>query len=239
MATRDYLQQFPSQLIDGDPTECVALTVADIKGNIDSQLYDPDFTYAMTLRLMGQQPTTAGLDPYSGMLEAVAYGLLPISLESFTAKTMGELYIANWQNYTPAQRQFALRWAANGVTPLYTYSDIANWLLTQKTGVSMAVKWYESFNTPNSDGSLPPPVGAFTYHNVAVYDDVLLGLMVKPWLGPDFADKGYAYMSQSTFNLVFQSAAGFNQNAWRWFSLAQIAVTHPYIIGDILPQMHS
>ena len=57
---RDHNQQFPNQLIDGDPQECVALSVGDIAGNIDSQLYDPDFTYALTLKLMNKTPNTGG-----------------------------------------------------------------------------------------------------------------------------------------------------------------------------------
>lgn len=227
----------PNQLIDGDPTECVALSVADICANIDTQLYDPDFVYAMTLKLMNQQPTTAGLDPYSGMIEAVAYGLLPITLETFTAKVMGELYVANYQNYPAADRTAAMKWAKRGVIPLYTYSAIVDWLMTQRTGVSLAIQWFESFNTPNADGTLPAPSGSFSYHNVAVYDDVLQGLVIKPWLGPSFGKGGYVYLSETTFNLIFQSAAGFDQNGWRWLSLAKIAVTHPWAIGDILPQL--
>jgi len=231
----DHLQQFPNQLVDGDPSECVALSVADIAGNIDSQLYDPDIIYAYTLRLMGQQPNTGGLDPYTGMLCPVVYGLLPISLETFTAKTMGELYVANYQNYTPDERIAALKWARRGVMPLYSYAEIAGYLSAYRTGVSLAVKWYESFNTPNQDGTLPAPVGAFSYHNVAVYEETDKGFRVKPWLGPQFGDGGYVYMSETTLELVYQSAYGFDPNAWRWLSLAKIAVTHSWDIIDILP----
>ncbi len=228
---------FPSQLIDGDSTECVSLSVTDICGNIDSQLYDPDIHYAYTLRLMNQTPNTGGLDPYTGMLTPIVYGLLPISLETFTAKTMGELFVANYMNYTNSERVAALKWAKNGVVRLNSYQDIQNYLKTYKMGVSLALKWYESFMTPNQDGTLPAPQGTFSYHNVAVYEDTTLGLRIKPWLGPAWGDKGYAYLSEVNFNLIRQSVAGFNQNAWRWLSLAQIAVTHPNCIGDILPQM--
>jgi hypothetical protein len=148
---RDNNQQFPNQLTQGDPTECAALTVGDIAGNIDSQLYDPDFTYALTLKLMGLQPTTAGLNPLAAMQSAIVYGLLPISLEAFTAKTMTELYVANYQNYPVTDRTASLKWVKNGVVTLYTYADVCNWLLTQKTGVSLAMRWYQSFDTPNAD----------------------------------------------------------------------------------------
>ena len=233
----DHNQQFPNQLIDGDPQECVALSVADIAGNIDSQLYDPDEVYALCLKLLNEAPNTNGLDPFTGMLTAVAYGLLPISYEAFTAKVMGELYVANFRNYTPQEFTASLRWAKKGVVTLDSYSDICGWLLSQKTGVSLAMKWYQSFDTPNADGTLPAPSGTYSLHNVAVYDDVLQGLVIKPWLGPTFGAGGYAYLSQANFDLVVQGMWAFSPNAWRWLSLAQIAVTHPNVIGDILPQM--
>ena len=233
----DYNQQFPNQEIDNNQTECVALTVTDICGNIDSQLYDPDFSYAFTLKLLGVQPTTAGLDPYSGMLSAVAYGLLPISLETFTSKVMGELYAANFQNYPSKDPPAALKWAMRGVKQFYSYQDIIRHLDASKTGVALAMRWYSSFNTPNQDGSLPAPIGQFSHHMVAVYGHDARGLQIKPWLGKDFGQGGYTYLSEATFNLVVQSAFAFDPAAWRWMSLAKIAVSHPKIIGDILPQL--
>ncbi len=233
----DRLQQFPNQLIDNDPTECVSLSVTDICGNIDNQLYDPDIHYAYTLRLMNQTPNTGGLDPYTGMLTPIVYGLLPITLETFTSKVMGELYVANWQNYTADERLAALKWAQKGVNSLNSYRAIQNYLKTYGMGVSLAIKWYESFSTPNQDGTLPAPQGNFSYHNVAVYEDTFGGLRIKPWLGPNFGSSGYGYLTETTFNLIFQSAAGFNPQGWRWLWLAQIAVTHPSCISDILPEM--
>jgi hypothetical protein len=65
----------------------------------------------------------------------------------------------------------------------------------------------ESFNTPNADGTLPAPSGWFTHHNVAVYDDVLQGLVIKPWLGASLGNGGYVTISETLFSQVFQSAA--------------------------------
>lgn len=237
MANLDKNKVFPSQIIDGDPTECVALTVADICGNIDGQLYDPDILYAYTLRLMNQWPNTGGLDPYTGMLTPIVYGNLPVSLETFTAKTVGELYVANWQNYTNDQRIAAKQYTKNGVIPLYTFEQITGYLDQYRAGVSLAMKWYENYSLPNDDGTLPEPEGNFSYHNVAVYDDPFGYLLIKPWLGATFGQGGYAKMGQSVFNQSFISAAGYDPKAWRWLSLAQIAVTHPFSIPDILPEM--
>jgi len=86
----------------------VAITVTDIKGNIDGKVYDPDFTYAHTLLLEGVEPTTEGSDPLAGMQSVVAYGVAPAELATFTALNMGELYVANYRNYSPAQNREAL-----------------------------------------------------------------------------------------------------------------------------------
>ncbi len=235
----DRLQLFPNQRIDGNPQECVALTVADICGNIDMVPYSPDFLYAYTLKLMGREPNTSGLDPLTGMLTPIVYGLLPMIAAEITAQQMSELYIANWRNYSPYVRSVAQKTSRKGVISLYSYQEIISYLNRYQQGVSLSVKWYESFNLTGPNGLLPEPRGNFTYHNVAVYDHPLQGLQLKPWLGSNFGDGGYCYMNQSIFNEVFQSSAGFDPNAWRWLSLASIAVTRPYIISDVLPLLYA
>ncbi len=235
----DRLQLFPNQKIDNDPTECVALTVADICGNVDGIPYSPDFLYAYTLKLMGREPNTSGLDPFTGMLTPIVYGLLPTTLADFTAQTIGQLYVANWSNYSIDDRLAAQKISRRGVKSLYSYQDIISYLNKYQQGVSLCVKWYESFNLTGPNGQLPEPRGNFTYHNVAVYDHPMRGLQLKPWLGQGFGDGGYCYMNQSIFNEVFQSAAGFDPNGWRWLNLASIAVTRPWIIQDILPLLYA
>ncbi len=234
----DKLKNFPNQLIDGDPTECVALTVADICGNMDGVPYDPDFLYAYTLKLMGKEPNTSGLDPLTGMLTPVVYGLLPLSAADFSAKVMGELYVANYKNYSMDDRLLAQKFPRTGVKSLWSHQEIVDFINKTQTGVSMSIKWYGSFALCGSKGILPEPTGNFSYHNVAVYDGGPDGLMLKPWLGGGFGHGGYCYMSESIFNEVFQSAAGF-VDSWRWFSLASIATTRPWVIPDILPLLYA
>jgi len=233
----DTLQQFPNQTTDGNQTECVALSVADIVGNITGQLYDPDYVYACALKIMNLPPNTNGLDPYAGMLAAILYGLLPISLEDFSAKTIGELYVANWQNYAVDDRTTAQEHVMKGVKSLHSFDDITKYMTTYKAGVSLALRWYESFNSPDSNGLLKEPAGSFTYHNVAIYELTPLGLRVKPWLGSDFGDHGYVYMTPNVFEQCFEEAYAYDPATWRWFSLATMAVTRPWIIPDCLQQM--
>jgi|GEM_PF-4563202 len=188
----DTLQLFPNQTTDHDFTECVALSVADIAGNIDGRAYDPDFSYAFTLKLMGEQPTTAGSDPLAGMQSAVCFGLLPTAEETFTALSVGELYVANFQNYTPAQCQNALQSVKKGVRNVLGNGDDFDSIkaaLEAGNAVSMPMSWFSSFTaagfgnivTKNPDGTytttgggtptgiLPTPSGTVTSHNVAVY----------------------------------------------------------------------
>lgn len=234
----DRLQLFPDQRIDNDQTECVALTVADICGNIDGVAYDPDFLYAYTLKLMGKEPNTAGLDPLTGMLTPIVYGLLPTTMADFSAKTMGELYIANWKNYAMEDRVAAQQLFRTGVKSLWAYHEIVDFISKTQTGVSMSIKWYGSFNFCRDGGVMQEPKGNFSYHNVAVYGADSRGLQIKPWLGPDFGHGGYCYMSPGIFNEVFQSAAGF-VDGWRWLSLASIGVTRPWILPDIMPLLYA
>ncbi len=228
------MKNMSNQLIDGNPTECVSLTVADICGNTDNELYDPDLIYADALKIMGKDPNTAGLDPIAGMQAAVVYGCLPMSQESFNAKTMGELYIANWKNYPLYERQAAQQHVRRGVRGLYSFGDIGRHMMETNTGALLSMKWYQNFTFPQN-GILPLPRGNFSYHCVAVYDEGDEGLVVKPWLGPDFGEDGYAVISKEVFDQCFVEAYGFDPNGWRWLNLATIAVTHPWIISDILP----
>jgi len=61
-----------------------------------------------------------------------------------------------------------------------------------------------SFMVPNADGTLPEADGGMTFHCVAAYRSVLINgveyLRIKPWLGKDFGDHGYVYLSREQFN---------------------------------------
>lgn len=236
----DKNQFFPNQWnsIENNKNECVGLTIADVLGNAIGQLMDPDFPYSLGFYINGQSPDDGGIDPYSALQATVAYGILPVSMETWSAKTTSELYAANFQNFTPDQVKEALPFAQNGIKKLVTYKDVQNYLSTYKQGVVLAMDWYKSFNIPNTDGTLPAPVGLNSKHAVAVYEDIDgKGLRVKPWVGQQYGDNGYCYMSEATFNLVSQGAWGFTPDVWRWPNLAWIAATHPRIISDVLPQL--
>jgi hypothetical protein len=234
---QDALKRFPNQLTEMRHDECVGECIADIVGNIFNQPMDAGYSYATALRVSNTEPNTNGSDPYSGMIGATIYGVLPTEDVAFDATTTSELYEANYKNYI--EYKLASYFLSNAVRPLYSYEAISQYLLQYRMGVQLGIRWYESFNIPNQDGSLPAPTGAYTEHCIAVYEDTLLGLRVKPWLGPNYGQGGYSFMSKTTFDLVFENASCFDPYASRWMWLAKTAVTHLNLIPDILPLLKS
>jgi hypothetical protein len=233
----DKLKWFPNEPVSGDNNFCVGFTVSDVVGNIIGQPCDLEFSYAAGLHVAGSTPTTLGEDPTCGMLGAAIFGALPVSLETFTSQTTSQLYTANFANYTPFQRSAALKNAQNGLLALRTYQDITNYLNTYKQGVSLAMRWYESFNVPNSEGTLPVPSGNSTNHNVGVWGGDEKGLLIKPYLGASWGLGGYCYLPEILLPQIFYAASGFDPNAWRWLTLATNALQHQNLIYEILPQL--
>lgn len=238
MANQDLLQRFPNQDIQNLPTACVGETIADIIGNIVGIPCDPGYSYAATLKVMGVQPTTAGSDPYSGALSGVVYGGLATTQDPTDITTQTELFRANIANYPKPDPQVAEQYSQNGIVLLEDYSSIVGFLGTNQGGVILPLTWYQSFMTPNSDGTLPMPSGGTSSHCTAVYEATMLGLRQKPWLGADYGAGGYDFLPEAVFTSVFSGQAwGFTRNANRWFSLASASVVRPWIISDTLPQM--
>lgn len=234
----DVLKRFPNQNSEKRAEECVGETVADIIGNISEQPCDAGFSYAAALRVNNSVPTTAGSNPYAGMLGGLIYGALPTEKVPFDVSVMNELYEANWNNYTPESKMLANTYTQNGVTILKSYQDVVN-CVNSGMPVCLALRWYKSFFASNSDGVLPWPEGQMFNHCVGIFEATEKGLRTKAWLGPDFADGGYAYLPQDVFNQVFYSAYAFNPRGWRWLNLASTAVIRPWLISDILPQLKS
>lgn len=241
MQSQDYLGIQYNQNINGETTECAAIAVADLWGNILGKPQDPDYTYAAALKVMNLAPNTGGLDPLCAMQSAVVFHTLPASQETFTALTSGELYIANFNNYTAAQQQFAQSTTApNGIAAFGSYQEIVNWLALNKGGVAIPMSWYPSFMTPNADGTLPQPQGTPSNHVVTCYYEDSRGLQIKPNLGANFGQNGYVYLPEDIFNqakTAFNYSFAFDPNAYRWLSIASIAIQHPAIIQYALPQL--
>lgn len=231
----DVLQRFPNQLIAKRQDECVGETWADLNGNRFKQAMYPGFSYAGALRVSNTTPTTEGSDPYSGGLSVVLYGTLPTDEAPSDISSESELFDANWANYP--NKGLASTYVQNGLKSLYSYADITNYLMDYKQGCQLHIRWYESFGIPNQDGTLPAPSGSFSHHCVAVYEDHLLGLRIKAWLGPNYGAGGYVFIPPSMFNQLFVQASGFDPYASRWTSLVKALLPRWYLFNDIYPQL--
>lgn len=207
----DTLKLFPNQLTDFDGTECTALSVTDIAGNIYGIPFSNDFTYAATLNLENITPTTAGADPRAAMYSVPLYGLLPAANEIFTSKTMGELYSANFANYTTGEKQLALKYPMCAKPVPLDYDDIVK-VLQSGYAVSLAMKWYWG-STPPVVLTAPTAGQLFTNHNVPVYEVDPRGLRVKPLLGANAGENGYCFLPKETFDATAEFAMQFDTKA--------------------------
>ncbi len=227
----DRLKRFPDQNAEKRGTECTAETATDIAGNIDGIAYDAGFTYAVTLRLMGSAPTTAGADPKAALQSVIAFGALPLANQTFDALSASELYEANYANYSGDQDALALQHTKDGILALSSYADIAAYVAKTGWGASLTVKWYEGFNLVPPTGILasPTPTSGYSIHDVAVYGTIAINgveyLILKAWKGADFGDHGYCYMRREILNSVMLSAWAFNPDASRWANLVGILLT--------------
>lgn len=223
----DRLQLFPNQQVDGDPTECAGISVADVRGNMLGIPMDPDFSYAAGFTVMGNTPSLVGESPLDAVDGVISLGCLPASEDTSTALSNGEAFVMQFQNYSPQQKADALKYAANGKQYLYTFDDILGWLLSGKSGVVIPIQYYQTFNVPNAQGFLPQPGGQITNHCIAAYDHGIDGtqryLVVKMWNGKSYGQGGYVKMYESIFEQVFLGPAfGFDPAASRWVSLLGI-----------------
>lgn len=232
----DRLQRFPDQNAEHRFSDCVGETVADIAGNIWNVPMDAGFSEAAGYALIGSTPSTSGQDGLVGMQGAVAYGVLPVSFETFDSLTRSEIYENTYDNYSQLQKDIAKGFALNGVKPLSDLPSIINHLNTTQTGVQMTMQWYQSFNErmgPNGVLIPPDPGEAFELHSVAAYN-FDGNLQVKPFLGPGYGLNGYCYLTPDVFGKTFMTAIGFDPNAIRWISLLGLAATrYPYLLSYI------
>lgn len=225
----------PSQLIDGNLSECVGLTICNMTTNKTGMVYDSDFTYAMGFRLLGQTPNTIGLDSWAGMQSAIAYGLLPAKDETITALQNGALYVANWQNYPQDQRDIALQNVRNGAKRVsLDFDTVLKEIAANREGVALGMVWYASFMLPADDGRVPAASGATTQHMVCATGQVTIQgevrMEFKPWLGTSYGNAGFGSLSRAQFYQCVNEAFAFDDSASRWISLLGIAITkYPYL----------
>ncbi|MDE2232894.1 MAG: hypothetical protein KGJ90_02065 [Patescibacteria group bacterium] len=209
----DVMQRFPNQNAEHRPEECTCETITDILANLYKRPFDSGFNYGATFDLLGLTPADAGL-PMNAVFYAQCYrGSLPLEDKSFDALSASELMEANFAAYTPEQKTIALAYRQQGIVNVNTYAEVQWALSTFLRGVGLSMAWFESFDNPNPDGTLPMPSGAVSGHMVACYEDTPLGLRIKPWIGPNYGVGGYAFVPKKVFDSVVTGGVLFNPSA--------------------------
>ena len=227
MLNLDRLNLFPNQGTDGDPTECAGITVAVIASNIDGIPYTPDWNYASAFRLLNQTPTTGGEDPWNTMQAACFYGCLPAKDADFTSKTVGELYAANWRNYTQNDVQEALQHQQKPPMSLgVDYDTVAAYMARTGWGVAITMQWHDDFALPLNSVLQMPMSAAFTTHCVAALKIDERGIGVNSWQGQGYGDNGYVYLTRDVFNRCVTSCHAFNPNGNRWLAIVGFIISN-------------
>lgn len=250
----DVMAQKENQETDGAPTECTGYAISHIVGNLKRQVFTPDWMYAMTLLLEGSVPTEIGADPLTAMQAAIAYGLLPKSMSTFSSSTEGELYCANWKNWPTALRSIAAKNAQiRAYNALGSGSPLDSMLsaaYTGKVGISVASLWYPEFENLLPGSIMPVP--DITNKNAPGHNYALDGQttingvpygIISSWQGESYGDKSYCYMSRAVAAAVLSvpgsGALTFGLSGSRWLSLAGIMLEHENEILDLLPTLAS
>jgi len=229
---------------DGAPTECTGYGVTDDLYDINKIEYTPDFQYASTLFLEGVKPSTGGADPLVAMQSAVVFGSLQKSQANISAKTDGELFIANWENWQPflktsafaSKRPVDVR-NALGFTDSFTSIISAAW--NGDVSVHLTTPWYNEWQNPPENGVLPMPANPSNVDGLPWHFHSIKGKKTvngsplaidKSWQGSGVGDNGLLYFTPQVLNAVLEvpgtSALIFVMSGTRFVPYTKIMLQH-------------
>lgn len=212
----DNNKRFNIQNAEGRYEECFGEACADVLGNYFENLIDPDFSMTAGFHVQGKGGSDNGMDLMAGMYGACFFGaLLEMNDVSDPIQT-SEARETDWNSYTPTQIADAAKLAPfiKGVKPLYGFDQVSEYTKTAQMGCILEMKWYSSWN--GVDGQLPMPKvnEAFSYHFVAAYETLALGIQIKAFDAPF-----YHYLPRPLFEKAVVAAAGFDVNTYRFLTL--------------------
>lgn len=222
----------PDQVADSAPTECTGYGVSDVISDLTGQLQSPDFSFAAAQWVEGVTPNTGGADGHDAMQGAVIRGTLPKTAATFSAKTIGELYCANMQNWNLVQ-SLALKNVQNGALNALGYDapfdSILNTMLVSKISVCVVTPWYANwFDAPNGivpEVDFSQDTSQLPWHFWNIKGTKSGRLVGKVWAGDKIGDKGWLYYSSQTINNVLSlpgtAAMVFSPKLSRFVSVAQ------------------
>lgn len=212
----------PDQIGDGNPYSCTSYAVTDIGLDQDNIIYSEAYTYMKTLYLQGLPPETNGSDIRPALKSAKVYGLLPKPNTPDNLIGKGEDYTADQAHWPVEVDAIAGKLEHRKGNYFNVYTDggqdwfdsikSALWLnRSDKRGVIVGTPWLWSSapqgflseyfvydGNPNSVAWHAWVIKGWTTINRVQY------LIGKPWLGKNWGDNGFCYVSRETINKVME-----------------------------------
>lgn len=183
----------PNQELDGLPYGCTGYAQTDLCTDEDGVVYDPRFTYDMTLKDEGQWGNyNTGCDIRDSLKTLLSYG----------AK------IKDNPNDDPTTHRRGAYFNVGPTTDFFEGVRSAMYLSRlEKRAASIGTPWFVEFERITADGILPdnPTINTNAeWHNWVCSGWVMKQgepyLKVKSWQGTAYGDNGWAYMSRSLYN---------------------------------------
>ncbi len=188
----------PDQNMDGRPYGCSGYTQSELCQDEDGVKYNPGFTYDKTRMMEGTYPQDVGCSIRDSLKSTIVYGV----------EADGE--VGDKQAFNHHRGQYF------NVEPTVDFFDgirSALWLgRLDKRSVSVGTPWYAIWmgQGPSriaEDGFAPLPVdfnSNYSWHNYKVCGWRTINgvpyLIIKPWCGSTFGNKGYCYFSRELVN---------------------------------------
>jgi len=197
----DIGKTMPDQNADGYFNGCTGYTQADNLGDELDSITKPPFTYERTCFMEGHD-TTQPCSIRTSLKSTRVYGvqMLHEATEQEAAQHKGGPYFNVYDD-----------------TNLDWFDDIRAAILKEGKGASLGLPWF--WPHVSSHGIMPTPTLLeldmaryspfdIPWHNVACKGWKTIGgqpyLILKPWRGPNYGDKGFIYMSRDLTNTLMK-----------------------------------
>lgn len=189
----------PNQNADGYPNGCTGYTQADCATDQDKIVYNPVYTYKMTL-MMDDQEVGEPCSVLTSLKSTTVYGLMRKDIVDDPALHRRAPY-------------FIIR-RLNGSH----FDGIVSAMWTKLVSVSVATPWPPSINNAGPDGIVTItdwPLDFTSGHNYKICGVKKIRgvdyLRVKSWQGENVGDKGWLYFDKATIDrlLAYRGAGAF------------------------------
>lgn len=184
---------YPEFNIPALPMGCTGYTQSELGQDEDGQLYNPRFTYDVTLKDEGIAGETQGCNIRDSLASTIQLGFQDAQ------GAVGNCRVAYFNIIAASP----LDWFDAIRVAIFSTQQ-------EKRSVSIGTPWYAEWESP-TNGILPSPaniqnIAGLPWHNYKIAGWKTINgvpyLLVKSWQGAEYGDAGWAYMPRSVINSV-------------------------------------